>query len=65
MGSEWIDHTNRKVNYLYHGISRSGAGESKGKNEDAKPSGNEKKKKKSIAGFFTIVSYMMCQYITS
>ena len=56
MGNKWIDHTNRKVNYLYHGISRSGAGESKGKNDDAKPSGNEKEKKKSIAGFFTIVS---------
>ena len=47
---------NRKVNYLYHGISRSGTGESKDKNDEAKPSGNEKEKKKSIAGFFTIVS---------
>ena len=48
---------NRKVNYLYHGISRSGSSwESNDKNDEAKPSGNEKEKKKSIAGFFTIVS---------
>ncbi|KAK2181043.1 hypothetical protein NP493_412g00010 [Ridgeia piscesae] len=42
------------------GHSGSGTGESKDKNDEAKPSGNEKEKKKGIAGFFTIFRMADC-----